>query len=124
MESKTLIKDKNKEWKVDKKGKLLIVYQTEELGYHARSFEDAFFKLNEDFISNPSNEFESLTNKWIEKFRMDKDPFQLAEKGVNSKPSLAIEILRNSASDASGNEYSNWQIPAYIKEGLLWLKED
>ncbi|MFH6934886.1 AAA family ATPase [Flavobacterium sp. FlaQc-30] len=124
LESKTLIKDKNKEWKVDKKGKLLIVYQTEELGYHARSFEDAFFKLNEDFISNSCNEFESLTNKWIEKFRIDKDPFQLAEKGVNSKPSLAIEILRNSASDASGNEYSNWQIPAYIKEGLLWLKED
>lgn len=121
---KIVRKNRLMKWNSNRKGNILIVYQTKELDYHARSFEDAFFKLNEDFLSNVDNVFESLTKKWIEKFRIDRDPFQLAENGVNSKPSLAIEILRNSISDANGNEYSNWQIPAYIKEGLLWLKQD
>jgi putative ATP-dependent endonuclease of OLD family len=121
---KILRKNRLKKWNPNRKGNLLIVYQTEQLGYHARSFEDAFFKLNEDFILKAENVFESLTDKWIRKFRNDRNPFQLAENGVNSKPSLAIEILMNSKEDAMGNEFSNWQIPAYIKEGLLWLKQD
>lgn len=124
IESKTLVKDENRKWKTDKNGNLLIVYQTEELDYHARSFEDAFFHINNDFISDEENSFNSLTPKWIDLFKIDKIPFNLAEKGVNSKPSLAIEILMNSKPDDNGNEFSNWQIPAYIKEGLLWLKQD
>lgn len=123
-ESKTLVKDENRKWKIDKAGNLLIVYQTEELGYHARSFEDAFFHLNKDFISDENNIFKSFTKKWIDLFKIDKIAFNLAEKGVNSKPSLAIEILMNSKEDTMGNEFSNWHIPAYIKEGLLWLKQD
>jgi putative ATP-dependent endonuclease of OLD family len=124
IESKTLVKDENKKWKTNKIGNLLIVYQTEELGYYARSFEDAFFHINNDFISDEKNIFESFTKKWIDLFKTDKIAFNLAEKGVNSKPSLAIEILLNSKTDVNGNEFSNWQIPAYIKEGLLWLKQD
>lgn len=123
-EWKIVRKNRSKKWNSNRKGNILIIYQTNQLDYHARSFEDAFFKLNEGFISNVDNVFESLTKKWVEKFREDKDPFQLAEKGVNSKPSLAIEILRNSVPDVKGDQYSNWQIPAYIKEGLLWLKQD
>ena len=69
--------------------------------------------------------FESLSlrlHKTFSKFKTNNNPFELAENGVTSKPSLAIEILMNSKEDATGNEFSNWQIPAYIEEGLLWLK--
>ena len=54
----------------------------------------------------------------------EKDSYDLAEKCVDKKPSLAMEILLNSKADDNNNEFSNWQIPAYIKEGLLWLKKD
>lgn len=123
-ESKTLLKDENRKWKTDKTGNLLIVYQTEELGYHARSFEDSFFHINQDFISDVKNFFKSFTKRYLKLFKINKSAFNLAEKGVNSKPSLAIEILMNSMVDDKDNEFSNWQIPAYIKEGLLWLKQD
>ncbi|WP_366184158.1 ATP-dependent endonuclease [Flavobacterium ovatum] len=124
LESKTLIKDENRKWKTDEIGNLLITYQTKELDYHARSFEDAFFHINQDFISDEENSFKSITKKWLKKFKINNNPFELAEHGVGSKPSLAIEILMNSKTDDNDNEFSNWQIPAYIKEGLLWLKQD
>ncbi len=48
---------------------------------------------------------------------------EFAENGVGSKPSLAIEILMNS--DSTGEEeFSNWSIPSYIQEGLIWLRKD
>ena len=126
---KILRKNRQKKWNPNRKGNLLIVFQTVELdsqnrSYHARSFEDAFFHINHDFITNEGNSFQSLTDKWLKKFKKNNDPFELADNGVGSKPSLAIEILMNSKTDDNDNEFSNWQIPAYIKEGLLWLKED
>jgi hypothetical protein len=48
----------------------------------------------------------------------------LAENCVKKKPALAMEILLNSETDEHGKEFSNWKIPAYIEEGLLWLKAD
>ncbi len=55
---------------------------------------------------------------------------------VSKKPPFAMEILLNSANEEvtfkpkdSGEvsmtmEFSNWNTPAYIKEGLQWLKQD
>jgi putative ATP-dependent endonuclease of the OLD family len=94
-------------------------------GYHARSFEDSFFELNRDFINEPANVFNAITPKHLRNFRTGTiNSFDLSQDGVISKPSLAIEILINSITDANGVEFSNWQIPAYIKEALLWLKQD
>lgn len=124
--SKTLRKrPRNKTWVTNRKGFLAVIYQTEENSYHARSFEDAFFHLNKDFIIDTSHFFASLTPKYLKKYSEGTiDVFEFSEKGVNSKPSLAIEILLNSKDDNSGKEFANWETPAYIKEGLLWLKED
>jgi len=47
-----------------------------------------------------------------------------AEKCVDKKPALAMEILLNSKTDEAENQFSNWNIPQYIKEGLIWLKQD
>lgn len=121
---KILRKNKNNVWVSNRKGYLLLSYQIEENNYHARSFEDAFFHLNKDFIIETSNDFPSITPKYIKKYRNNEiDSFEFAEKAVGSKPSLAIEILLNSKTDLNKKEFSNWQIPAYIKEGLLWLKQ-
>jgi predicted ATP-dependent endonuclease of OLD family len=116
------------EWVQDPNGHVLICYQTKESQYHARSFEDSFFYINKDFITNEDQPLASLTNKWVEEFRNDKiKVYECAEKSVNSKPTLAMEILLNSNEiEVDGKEsvqYSNWKTPQYIKEGLEWLKQ-
>jgi hypothetical protein len=47
------------------------------------------------------------------------DAYILAEKCITKKTHFALDILYH-----SNDDFSNWQIPAYIKEGLLWLKAD
>lgn len=122
VDNKILKKGADKKWKQNPLGNLLIVYQTEETkedkAYHARSFEDSFFHINQDFICN--NSFQELTDVWHKEFIDHKDAFKLAEKGVKKKPGLAIDILINSSKE----EYSTWQTPNYIREGLLWLRKD
>lgn len=121
VDDKILKKGADKKWKQNALGNLLIVYQTaEKTGkvYHARSFEDSFFHINQDFICN--NSFQELTDVRHKEFIDDKDAFKLAEKGVKKKPGLAIDILINSSKE----EYSTWQTPNYIREGLLWLRKD
>ncbi|MGH2279548.1 AAA family ATPase [Aliarcobacter sp. ERUVET-7] len=112
-------------------GNLLLVYQTKEENsnneiYHARSFEDSFFHINKEFMKNDFNNFYSLTKKWLDKFKNgDIDSFELANKGVNSKPSLAIEILMNeSRTPNDSTDCTLWNIPSYIKEGLIWLRDN
>jgi predicted ATP-dependent endonuclease of OLD family len=111
---------KETNWSVHTDGFLQIVFQTEENSYHARSFEDAFFNIakNIDFIKTNRSKFKGLKNvKYF--YDITKSPFDLAENCIDSKGTFAIDILMFSA-----NDFDNWQIPAYIKEGLLWLKQD
>lgn len=153
MANKRLTKKINAPWSQCEKGELLCAYQTLEanqLGeeYHARSFEDAFFHINRDFIRSltydDKNEFigkstlPSLVQKHLKDFAdSTTDAYTCAEKAIGSKPSFAMEVLLNSSSheitltDAqSGNsktvsmEFANWNTPSYIKEALKWLKQD
>jgi len=117
-----------KKWIKDASGYLACVFQTSEISlnggvYHARSFEDSFFHLNRQFVVDKKDSFKSLKN--ISFFEnTSKDAYALAESCIDKKPAFAIEILLNSKTDeASGKEFSNWQIPEYIKQGLLWLKD-
>lgn len=119
LEKKRFIKTDSK-WINSKDGFLQIIYQTEEESYTARSFEDAFFSLrkNIQFIKSNRAKFKGLKNK---KYFYDvkKSPYDLAELCIGSKGTFALDILVNSSEN-----YENWEIPAYIKEGLLWLKTD
>jgi predicted ATP-dependent endonuclease of OLD family len=128
-------------WTSDEAGTVLIVYQTKEIGYegkeyNARSFEDAFFHINrelftqmghgnvEDNQNELKNRFQGLKNRDCF-FDSECDAYSLAEKCVNKKPSLAMDILLNSKRDDSSNdEFSNWKTPKYIEEGLEWLQQD
>ena len=109
------------DWVSDTGGYLLCTYQTKEtadrVDYHARSFEDAFFHINKLFIAEHT--FLSLKQSSWKKFvNSEIDAWEMA-KEVKKKPSFAIEVLLNSEQD-----FTNWNIPAYIREGLRWLQID
>lgn len=97
---------------------ICICYQQEENTYHARSFEDAFIHLNRAFVKENKDTFQGIKN--ASDFDDDaKSPYDLADKCVKKKTHFALDILYH-----SDEKFSNWNIPAYIKNGLLWLKED
>lgn len=121
-----------REWELNPDGIVLITYQTNETNsdgveYNARSFEDSFFHINKQFmvdnldnfsfgIKNPR--FMSPTHRsYID------DPYHWAEHCVDKKPSLAMEILMSSQ-DNDENQFTNWNTPSYIKEGLIWLRDN
>lgn len=118
-DSKRFKKETN--WIVDINGYLQIAFQTEEYSYQARSFEDAFFNIpkNIKFIKNNRKDFKGLKNMQLFS-DPTKDCFDRAEKCIDSKGTFAVDILLFS----SHNEFQDWEIPAYIKEGLVWLKQD
>ena len=97
---------------------LLICYQQEEEHYHARSFEDAFIQMNKDFINSNIGDFRGLKNKNLFEDN-SKDAYGLAQECIDKKTHFALDILYH-----SDENFSNWKIPAYIKNGLLWLKRD
>lgn len=111
-----------KKWEPNENGYLRLTFQYgKKDAYQPHSFEDAFFSENEKFITE--NTFSSLNTNSLEQFKSNKDAYELANNGVNGKSSLAIEILLNSKKQ--GNcDFSNWTIPTYIKEGLLWLRKN
>lgn len=104
-------------WTAQENGKLCITYQTTESGYNARSFEDAFIHINREFIKSNKDKFKGLKNK--ELFETDNDAYDLAAKCIKKKTYFAMDIIFH-----TNETFNNWEIPSYIKEGLLWLKKD
>lgn len=108
----------NGAWIKQENGGVCIVYQTSENGYHARSFEDAFIHLNKNFIAANKKNFKGLKNK--AKFDdITINAYFLAEDCIIKKTHFALDILFH-----SNENLDNWQIPSYIREGLIWLKQD
>lgn len=104
------------EWKQSEDGLLHIVYQQKEDDYEARSFEDAFIQLNRGFIKNSKDSFKGLKNRdYFDD--ANRDSYDLAENCIIKKTHFALDILYYSDED-----YSNWEIPSYIENGLLWLR--
>jgi len=132
-EKKKLIRNaKTDYWEQSNEGTVAVIYQIpdknkDQVLYHARSFEDAFFHLNRQFIIDNAEMFQSLKNiRCFEDASID--TYYLAENCIDKKPPFAMEILLNSTSNIyeDGNiyEFTNWEIPEYLKGGLLWLKQD
>lgn len=113
-----LLNREGKNWVKQPNGKLCVVYQTEESNYNGRSFEDAFIHLNRGFIKTNRDRFKGLKCK--DDFNdPNNDSYHLATNCISKKTHFALDILFN-----SNEKLDNWQIPAYIKEGLLWLKQN
>lgn len=105
-------------WQQNQNGRLCVVFQTEEDTYHARSFEDGFIHINRNFIITNKESFNGLKNRSIFD-DTKKNAYFLAANCIKKKTHFAMDIIYHSDS-----ELKNWKIPAYIKEGLLWLKKD
>jgi len=106
-------------WIKDSKGRLCIIYQTLEDTYNARSFEDSFIHVNRAFIDTHKDSFRGLKNARYLDAVPKHGPYYLANNCIKKKTHFALDILYH-----SDTKFSNWQIPAYIKEGLTWLKQD
>ncbi len=95
-----------------------LCYQQEEGAYHARSFEDAFIHINRGFINGGKENFQGLQNRKLFDDTA-KDAYELADRCIKKKTHFALDIIYH-----SDENFTNWNIPAYIKNGLLWLKKD
>lgn len=108
----------NGAWARQENGRVCIVYQINEGDYNARSFEDAFIHINRGFITTNKENFKGLKNK--ARFEDETiNAYSLAENCINKKTHFALDILFH-----SNENLNNWQIPSYLREGLIWLKQD
>lgn len=49
--------------------------------------------------------------------------YELAKECIKSKPAFPLDVLL--CSEANNiTDFSNWEIPPYIREGLEWLRAD
>lgn len=106
-------------------GNIRICFQIAEDGYHARSFEDGFFTINQSLMKDPKVDFKGLKPSNLDDYRDEDevyDEFDLADDGIKSKATLAADILY--AISGKDGHPRDWRIPLYIKEGLLWLRKD
>lgn len=116
----------NKRWKKNPDGNMKVYFQEEEDGYQARTFEDGFIHINKSFIRENKDKINGLNPKKVEAFlgEGDKaiDAYTLAEDGIESKATFAVEIIYLSKKE-DDKDFCGWSIPKYIKEGLLWLRK-
>ena len=108
-------------------GCYMVCYQTVENGYQPRSFEDDFMALNMQFVLENDFSEQAIKASYKDGFDTPDKAYGAAEK-VESKAAFAFEILLNSEEvEIPGKEtidpFGGWSIPAYIKEGLLWLRK-
>jgi predicted ATP-dependent endonuclease of OLD family len=115
---KQFVKPTGGRWQSQLPGSLCVTFQTTENGHQARSFEECFIHLNRAFVTAKKVDFRGIKNA---AFFDDttKTAYALAGSCIKKKTHFALDILYHS--DAN---LSNWQIPSYIKEALLWLKAD
>lgn len=101
---------------------VLVAYQVDQDGYHARSFEDAFIALNLSDIAsivNSKERFEGLKNKSQLDAAEPVDFYELTNEVIDKKSDFASSILF----EALAHDHS-WCVPSYISEGLKWLHKD
>ncbi|CAB5496207.1 ATP-dependent nuclease [Bathymodiolus thermophilus thioautotrophic gill symbiont] len=102
-------------WKEDKGGLLCIAYQIEQSSYHARSFEDSFISINLNFIESNKDDFKGL-KKRSKITSTSSNFYEIADNCIDKKTLFAMDILYYSS-----ESYEEWEVPDYIKEGLVWL---
>ena len=107
-------------------GTYMVCYQTAENGYQPRSFEDDFMALNKDFVLEKDFTERAIKAGFKDGFDAVDKAYDTAKK-VYSKATFAFEILLNSREVTLANgdrdPFGGWSIPAYIKEGLVWLRK-
>ncbi len=110
-------------WEQSADGNVMICFQTDIDGYQPRSFEDAFFATNMDYMATDAKVFNGIKQDALEKFKINKDFYQLADIGIKSKATFAVDLLIDKGYRGKVG-YVDWKVPQYILDGLLWLRKD
>ncbi len=95
-----------------------IAYQIEELGYHARSFEDSFIKLNlEEIVKYKNRGVRGIQNKSLLINTMT-DIYSSTQRILkpDGKSDFASSLLYLALIDKV-----EWKTPLYIEKGLQWI---
>lgn len=108
---------KSNTWGLAKDGNLRLLFQKEENGYQARSFEDAFLCVNKDFVTANKENFSGL--KCVDSLDDNTlDYYDIADRCIDSKTTFALDLLL-----FDGENDLSWDTPLYIEEGLSWLAQ-
>lgn len=113
------------QWKQDENGNMRVCFQVKENNYQARTFEDNFFAINKDFLQDNKDTIRGLDEGKLKDFldtAKEFDEYDLSEAGIESKATFAVEIIFNSVKKGD-KEFCGWNIPQYIKDGLLWIRK-
>ncbi|WP_202819542.1 hypothetical protein [Sulfurospirillum diekertiae] len=89
--------------------KIKIFYQISEDSYHARSFEDAFIKVNLTKLIDQKDNLRGLQNK--SELTNTTGIYDLTEKILKKKSDFAFSLLYLALS-----KNIDWQMPLYIKK--------
>lgn len=113
----------NSKWEQQENGNMRVCFQIKENDYQARTFEDNFFIINKDFLQENKDRIWGLKKNKLKAYLNSQiSAYDLAENGIESKATFAVEIIYNS--EENGNkEFCGWNIPQYIKDGLLWIRK-
>lgn len=104
-------------------GNICVAYQTKENGFNARSLEDAFINTNKAFLlseydsGNGTKKTVKNLFSYLKRHKLNgKIP---APSDSKVKTNFTFDIMC-----FDEETYGEWQVPAYISEGLMWLAEN
>lgn len=113
----------NTKWEQQEDGNMRVCFQMKENDYQSRTFEDNFFIINKDFLQENQDRIWGLKKNKLKAYLNSQiSAYDLAETGIESKATFAVEIIFNSKK-VDDKEFSGWNIPKYIKDGLLWIRK-
>jgi hypothetical protein len=92
-------------WDSSSEGQLRLLFQKEENGYQACSFEDAFLCNNLQFVIDNKDSFSSLKNR-AKLTSVGNDFYKIADECIESKTAFALDVLLY-----GGENNKKWSTP-------------
>jgi predicted ATP-dependent endonuclease of OLD family len=96
--------------------KVKISFQLEENAYHGRSFEESFVSINVNNLKNNISAINGLRSNAKSELETTTDFDMLTNNILNKKSEFASSILWLALTKDIA-----WNMPSYIKKGLVWL---
>lgn len=108
---------KNETLSISNTNKIKVSYQISESSYHARSFEDAFIKVNLQTLIRKKDKLNGINEDALVQ---SNDIYELTEGVLDKKSDFAFSLLYLALSD----ENIDWEMPLYIRNALEWIQND
>ena len=96
--------------------KIKLSFQLKENNYHGRSFEESFISINVDNLKANISGLNGLKDNADESLETIDDVDELAPKILDKKSDFASSLLWLALTKEVA-----WNMPSYIKDGLVWL---